>query len=77
MKRNEKGNPSLIDIAYRSFHLMMKANMPQDIKLCDHVIEIQQIGQIRTFEVKGLKKGVAIGYDAACKELERILESKQ
>ena len=44
MKRNEKGNPSLIDIAYRSFHLMMKANMPQDIKLCDHVIEIQQIG---------------------------------
>jgi len=77
MKRNEKGNPSLIDIAYRSFHLMMKANMPQDIKLCDHVIEIQKIGQIRTFEVKGLKKGVAIGYDAACKELERILESKQ
>lgn len=76
MKRSSQGKKSLIDIAYRSFHLMMKSNMPQDIRLCDHVIEIQQTGQIRTFDLKGLRKGVTIGYDVACRTLEKIIEEK-
>ena len=73
MKRATQGRPSIIDIAYRSFQLMMKANVPQDIRLCDHVIEIENMSTVKTFDLKGLHKGVAIGYDTTCRALEKIL----
>lgn len=71
-KQSSKGKTSIIDIAYRTFHLMMKSNTPQDIRLCDHVIEIQNMSNVRTFELSSLKKGVTAGYDAACRVLEQI-----
>ncbi len=67
---------SIIDIAYRSFHLMMKSNTPQDLRLCDHVIEIQNLSNVRTFDLSSLRKGVTVGYDAACRVLEQI-QNKQ
>ncbi|MDE6096821.1 MAG: patatin-like phospholipase family protein [Muribaculaceae bacterium] len=72
MRKHLKTKTSIIDIAYRTFHLMMKSNTPQDIRLCDHVIAIQNMSNVRTFELSSLKKGVTAGYDAACRVLERI-----
>ncbi len=74
-KKGETRN-SIIDIAYRSFHLMMKSNTPQDLRLCDHVIEIQNLSNVRTFDLSSLRKGVTVGYDAACRVLEQI-QNKQ
>lgn len=72
MKKIEPTKSSIIDIAYRTFHLMNKSNTPQDLRLCDHVIEIQSLSNVRTFDLSSLKKGVTAGYDAACRVLEKI-----
>lgn len=66
----------IIDISYRTFKLMMKANVPQDIRLCDHLIRIEQIDQVRVFDLKALKKAVTLGYDSACRVLEEINKRK-
>ncbi len=55
---------------------MMKSNTPQDLRLCDHVIEIQNLSNVRTFDLSSLRKGVTVGYDAACRVLEQI-QNKQ
>lgn len=66
---------TIIDVAFRSFQLMMKANMPQDIRLCDHVVESVAIANVKTFDLSSLRKGVAAGYDAASRVLENIYNS--
>lgn len=72
--RAEKGS-SVIDIAERTFRLMMKANVPQDVRLCDHVINISSMHSVSTFDLKSLHRGVTEGYDAACRKLESILKA--
>lgn len=72
IRRSFTKKASIIDITYRTFHLMMKSNTVQDLRLCDHVIETSQMSSVRTFELSGLRKGVTIGYDAACKVLENV-----
>lgn len=63
---------SVIDIASRTFHLMTKANVPQDIKLCDYMISPSPISRTKTFDLTSLKKNVRIGYVAACKIFETM-----
>lgn len=72
LKRNYSYKPSLLDIADRTFQLMAKANVLQDINLCDHVIMPQPIVDSKTFDLSNLRKNVTIGYDAACRVLENI-----
>ena len=68
---------SIIDIAYRSYHLMSKSNTPQDIRLCDHVINIDKVSGIRTFDLKSIRHGVSSGYEAACRVLASIADNKK
>lgn len=63
-------NGSIIDIALRSYHLATKANVPQDIKLCDIVIQSEGLSSFKTFSIKQMKKILMCGYDAACNALE-------
>lgn len=72
MRREYKKNPTVIDIAYRSFHMMMKSNTPQDLRLCDHVINIESVQNVKTFDLSSLRDGVAAGYEVACRVLEKI-----
>lgn len=72
LRHTFSGKKTLIDIAFRSYHLMLKANIAQDIRLCDHIIQINELTQVSTFELSSLKKGVMAGYDAAMKVLEKI-----
>ncbi|MCH5229698.1 MAG: patatin-like phospholipase family protein [Muribaculaceae bacterium] len=67
------GKKSLLDIAFRSYHLMLKANIAQDIRLCDYVITINELSQVSTFDLSSLRKGVMAGYDAAMKVLEKSI----
>lgn len=68
------GKKGLLDIAFRSYHLMCKANIPQDIRLCDHLIQVNDLSSVSTFELSSLNKGIMAGYDAAMKVLEKALE---
>lgn len=71
--RKSESTKSLIDIAYRTYHLMNKSNVPQDIKLCDHVIQIYDVSHVSIFDLSALQKGVTAGYEAAMKVLEKSL----
>lgn len=62
---------TIIDIAYRSYHLMNKANVPQDMRLCNHVIQINDVSHVSIFDLTALQKGVMAGYDAAMKIIEK------
>lgn len=74
LKQAPMGSKSLIDIAYRSYHLMNKANVPQDLRLCDHVIQVNDVSHISIFDLTALQKGVMAGYDAAMRVLDGIRE---
>lgn len=73
LRRPEGHLKSLIDIAYRSYHLMNKANVPQDMRLCDKVIQVYDVSKVSIFDLSSLKKGVMAGYDAAMKVLDPML----
>lgn len=74
LRKPKDNKPSILNIAYRTFHLMMKANIPQDIKLCDHVIEVPNLLGVNTFDLSYLMKGVNAGYEAASNVLENIMK---
>lgn len=76
LNRNYKYKHSLMDIADRTFQLMAKANVLQDLAMCDVSITPQPIANSKTFDLKGMRKNITIGYDAACVELEKLLNRK-
>lgn len=72
LDRSYKYKQSILDIAERSFQLMSKSNVLQDIKLCDCIIMPQSMSHSKTFDLSSLKKNVEIGYETACRALEKI-----
>lgn len=74
LRHNFSGKKTILDIAFRSYHLMLKANIAQDLRLCDKIIQINELSQVSTFELSSLKKGVMAGYDATMKVLEGVLD---
>lgn len=72
LDRNFSYRQSIVDIAARSYKLMSKANVLQDIKLCDYVISPQEISKAKTFDLTNLKRSVKVGYVAASKVLETM-----
>ena len=72
LRPGEVKKRSLLEIAYRSFHLMLKANTPQDIRLCDHVVNVHNVTGVNTFDLSSLQKGIVAGYDAASRMLEKL-----
>ena len=73
LKHHFAGKKGLLDIAFRSYHLMLKANIAQDLRLCDHIIQVNDLSQVSTFELSSLRKGVMVGYDVAMRVLEKSL----
>ena len=68
-----KYKPSVLDIAMRTYQLMAKANVLQDLKLCDYVIAPREMHKIKTFDLESIDNNIEQGYSAACKVLERAL----
>lgn len=73
LNRDYHYKTSVLDIAMRTYALMAKSNTLQDINLCDHVIMTQSVTSMKTFEVKALHKAVTLGYDDACRTLQKIV----
>lgn len=76
LNRTYSYKQSLFDVALRTYQLMAKSNVLQDINLCDYVICPQHISASKTFELSALKKNITYGYDAACEVLEKIVMGK-
>ncbi len=73
LNRNYHYKRSLIDLALRSYQLMAKSNTLQDLQLCDILIRPENISDVSTFDLSGIRKVVNLGYDAACRVLEKSL----
>lgn len=67
-----KYKSSMLDIALRTYQLMLKANTIQDLSLCDHVIQMSEIAEYKTFDISHMRKLAVYGYDAASRVLEKI-----
>lgn len=67
---------NILDVAMRTYSLMNKANVLQDINLCDFVIRPANITNTKTFDLSSLRKNVTAGYDAACIVIEEMLQRK-
>lgn len=76
MRRDYEPLGSIVDITFRTFQMMMRSNITQDLRLCDYIIEIPNQNRVRTFDLSNLHKGVETGYDAACRILEIIKKRK-
>lgn len=57
--------PTIIGIAERSFHYLFRANTIEDRRLCDVLIETEEAGTYRTFDLESVAAIADIGYDAA------------
>lgn len=77
LRNNYKYKDSILDIAMRSYNLMSKANTLQDIKLCDHLVNLRQVADVGTFELKAMQATVNAGYDITCTLLESILNDNK
>jgi len=67
---------NIVDVTHRTYSLMAKANVLQDINLCDYIITPKNISTSKTFELTALKRNVTLGYDAACEVLEAVMRQK-
>ncbi|MDE6578526.1 MAG: patatin-like phospholipase family protein, partial [Muribaculaceae bacterium] len=77
MRKTYHYKPSVIDIAYRSYHLMTKANTLQDIRLCDYVITTENLTDVKTFDLSSLQRGVSVGYEIGCRVLDKIMNKRK
>ncbi|MBD5211870.1 MAG: patatin-like phospholipase family protein [Bacteroidales bacterium] len=73
LSRNYSYKNSMLDIALRSYSLMAKSNIIQDLALCDYVIQAPEVAHYKTFDLSSIRKLVTLGYDTACKMLETVL----
>lgn len=68
---DRKGNNSIIDIAQRTYQLMAKTNVLNDIALCDLVMETKDIAHYGVFNLKEIERVYQSGYQCAMDSLRK------
>ena len=72
----DKYNKNIVGIAERSYHYLFRANTEKDRELCDILIETEEFGKYKMFDLKNIEKIVRIGYDAAVQAFEAFLNDR-
>lgn len=72
MQRKEMPKKSMFDIAMRTYSLLAKANLAQDISLCDIHIAIDGVSDHKAFDLSEVEKVYEIGYEVTRKKLLEI-----
>lgn len=65
-----KYNKTILQIAERSYHYMSRSNTLLDRKLCDVLIEMEDLVSYKTFGIENANKIFNIGYEHAKKALK-------
>ena len=68
---------SILNVAFRSYHFMFKANILHDKELCDLLIEPVDMGNYDTFDVDKGREIFELGYRSARQILAIKLDSNQ
>lgn len=71
-----KYNKNIIGIAERSYHYLFRSNTEKDRELCDILIETNEFGKYKMFDLKKVELIVRIGYNAAVHAFDEYLNNK-
>ncbi len=73
----QKYKQTILHIAERSYHYMFRANTLKDRLLCDVLIEAEEFGMYKTFDLENVELIARIGYDAAAKAFEKVVNENK
>lgn len=68
--------PNILNVAFRSYHFMFKANILHDKELCDFLIEPVDMGNYETFDVDKSREIFELGYESTKEIIQRKLNEK-
>lgn len=68
---------TLLHIAQRTYHYVFKANAIEDRELCDILIEAKEVGLYKTFDLENINLISEIGYEAAVKAFQKVIQEKK
>lgn len=73
----QKYKQTIFHIAERSYHYMFRANTLEDREMCDVLIEAEEFGLYKTFDLENVGQIAHIGYMAAVKAFEIVLQENK
>ncbi|MDR1097048.1 MAG: patatin-like phospholipase family protein [Tannerella sp.] len=71
-----KYNKTIVGVAERSYHYLFRANTEKDRELCDILIETDEFGKYKMFDLKNVELMVDIGYRAAIHAFDEFLNNR-
>lgn len=72
LDRTYKYKNSIVDIAMRTFQLGMKANIIQDMNICDMVVMPPGLGKSKTLDLTHLDENLQLGYQTTLEILKTV-----
>ena len=73
----QKYKQTIFHIAERSYHYMFRANTLEDREMCDVLIEAEEFGDFKTFDLENVEKIVNVGYVAAFRSFEVVVQENK
>lgn len=73
----QKYKQTIFHIAERSYHYMFRANTLEDREMCDVLIEAEEFGIYKTFDLESVDQITSIGYDAAVRAFEMVIQENK
>lgn len=73
----QKYKQTIFHIAERSYHYMFRANTMEDREMCDVLIEAEEFGLYKTFDLENVDLISQIGYSAAVRAFENVIQENK
>ncbi|MDR2145120.1 MAG: patatin-like phospholipase family protein [Tannerella sp.] len=70
----DKYSKTIVGIAERTYHYLFRANTYKDREMCDILIETEEFGLFKMFDLKNVNILAQIGYTAAERAFEQFLK---
>ena len=67
----KKEHKTLVQVAYRSYHMMLKANQVDDMAMCDVAVQTDDLTDYQVFDLRHIKQMVVSGYIHTRRALEK------
>lgn len=74
---SQKYKQTIFHIAERSYHYMFRANTMEDREMCDVLIEAEEFGMYKTFDLENVDQITKIGYSAAVRAFELVIQENK
>lgn len=72
-----KYKQTIFHIAERSYQYMFRANTMEDREMCDVLIEAEEFGMYKTFDLENVDEILNIGYAAALQAFESVIKENK